>query len=226
MVWRNCQKSLMRLVTLLEKKVLDGLSLYAKKRTLNLEEMIFSQEDQPGAHSTLAEIACELNIDHLSVLCIIDQDFDLRPLRKRKVQKLTDSNIENHIIRSRKLLSKYSQKTLHIFSDEKIFKVKQLYNWHNDMVYVPKKMRKVEVPEERLFCKIEAFPKQIMVSVYWFWNLIKLNEPIAKVKVKYCCNVLLKKVISEINRQGNHNGYLFMEDGARAHTVKLTLEML
>ena len=118
----------MRLVTLLEKKVLDGLSLYAKKRTLNLEEMIFSQEDQPGAHSTLAEIACELNIDHLSVLCIIDQDFDLRPLRKRKVQKLTDSNIENHIIRSRKLLSKYSQKTLHIFSDEKIFKVKQLYN--------------------------------------------------------------------------------------------------
>ena len=114
----------MRLVTLLEKKVLDGLSLYAKKRTLNLEEMIFSQEDQPGAHSTLAEIACELNIDHLSVLCIIDQDVDLRPLRKRKVQKLTDSNIENHIIRSRKLLSKYSQKTLHIFSDEKIFKVK------------------------------------------------------------------------------------------------------
>ena len=71
------------------------------------------------------------------------------------------------MIRSRKLLSKYIQKTLQsaFFSDEKIFKVKQLYNSRNDVVYVPKKMRNIEVPEERLFCETEAFPKQIMVSV-------------------------------------------------------------
>ena len=28
----------------------------------------------------------------------------------------------------------------------------------NDVVYVPKKMRKAEVPEERLFYEIEVFP--------------------------------------------------------------------
>ena len=33
------------------------------------------------------------------------------------------------------------------------------------MVYVLKKMRKVEMPEERLLYETEAFPKQIMVSV-------------------------------------------------------------
>lgn len=33
------------------------------------------------------------------------------------------------------------------------------------MVYTPKKMKKVEVSKERLFCKIEAFPKQIIISV-------------------------------------------------------------
>ena len=33
------------------------------------------------------------------------------------------------------------------------------------MVYTLKKMKKVEVPEEKLFCKIEAFPKQIIISV-------------------------------------------------------------
>ena len=38
-------------------------------------------------------------------------------------------------------------------------------NSHDDVVYVPKKIRKVEVPEERLFCETEAFPKEIMVSV-------------------------------------------------------------
>ena len=42
----------------------------------------------------------------------VDQDLDLRPLRKRKVRKLTDSNTEKRMIRSRKLLSKYTQKTL------------------------------------------------------------------------------------------------------------------
>ena len=31
------------------------------------------------------------------------------------------------------------------------------------MVNASKKMRKVEVPEERLFCKTEAFAKQVMV---------------------------------------------------------------
>ena len=98
---------------------------------------------------------------------IIDQDLDLRPLRERKVQKLTDSSTGKRMIRSRKLLSKYTQKTIQtaFFSGEKIFKVNQLYNSHKDVVYVPKKMRKVELPEEISFCETEAFSKQIMVSV-------------------------------------------------------------
>ena len=38
----------------------------------------------------------------------------------------------------------YTQKTLEtaFFCDEKTFKMKQLYNSHNDVVYVLKKMRK------------------------------------------------------------------------------------
>ena len=39
-------------------------------------------------------------------------------------------------------------------------------------------------------------------------------------------NVLLKNMISEMNRLAKHNEYLFMQDRARAHTAKLTLEML
>ena len=59
------------------------------------------------------------------------------------------------MILSRKLLSKYTQKTLTaFFSDEKIFKMKKLYNSYNDVVYVQQKMRKVEVLEENFFCKI------------------------------------------------------------------------
>ena len=46
-----------------------------------------------------------------------------------------------------------------------IFKVNQIYNSHNNLVHVPKKMGKVEVPEQKLFFKILAFPKETLVSV-------------------------------------------------------------
>ena len=50
-----------------------------------VEEMILNQKVQPETHSTPTEIARELNIDFQSVSRIIDQDLDLRSLRKRKM---------------------------------------------------------------------------------------------------------------------------------------------
>ena len=48
-----------------------------------IEEMILSQEDQPGTHPTPADIAREPNIDRLSVSRVIDQVLGFRPIRKR-----------------------------------------------------------------------------------------------------------------------------------------------
>ena len=116
-----------------------------------VKEMIISQVYQPETHSSPAEIGRRW------VSSIIDQDLDLPLPRKLKVHKLTDS----------KLLSSYTQKTLQItfFSDKNLFKVKQLYNSHDNMVNVPKRMMKAGVPEERLFWETKAFLKQIMLSV-------------------------------------------------------------
>ena len=108
--------------------------------------MILSQEDQPGAHPTPADIASEPNIDCWSV----SRDLGFYPLTKCKVRKFTDLNLEKHMHHLRKLLSSFTQKTLQtaFFSDEKIFKVEKLYKSHpyNDVVYVLKKIRKVAVP--------------------------------------------------------------------------------
>ena len=156
-----------------------------------------------------AEIERKLNIDRWSVSCINDQD--LRSLLKRKLQKLTYSNIEKRMVSSRKLLPKYTHKTLRttFFSGKKTFKVKQLYNSYNDVIYVPKKMGKLEMLEERLFCKTEAHFKQIIVSVaiskagktsHFF---AELNT---KVNTKYYFNVLLTP---EMNRLAKYNEYLF-----------------
>ena len=116
------------------------------------------------------------------------------------------------MIRSKKLLSKYTQKTFQtaFFNDKKIFKLKQLYNSHNDVLHVLKKMGKVELPKERLFYENEAFFKQIMVSVV-VWKAFKTSiffvQPNKKVNAKYYCNVLLKKIIPEMNRLAKHNEY-------------------
>ena len=56
--------------------------------------IIFGHENQRGTHSTPAEIVRELNIDRQSVSCVINQELDLRLLRKRKVQKLANLNTE------------------------------------------------------------------------------------------------------------------------------------
>ena len=87
-------------------------SLPIEKNIKLVRELILSQEDQPETHSTSAEIARELNTNCQSVSCIIDEDLDLNLLRKLKVQKLTDSTTEKAMTRSRKLLSKYTQRTL------------------------------------------------------------------------------------------------------------------
>ena len=217
---------IVRLVTLLEKKVRTEENIEL------IEEMILNHEDQPGNHTTTpADIARETNIDRQSVSGANDQDLGFLPLTKRKVQKFTNSNVEKHMFHSRKVLSNFTQKTLQtaFFSDEKIFNVKKLYNSHNDVVHVPKSMWKVELPQERLFCETEAFPKQIMVSVEMSKvgkTSIFFVESNTKVEMKYYCNVLLKNMICEMNRLATHKEYLFMQAGARAYTAKLNLEML
>ena len=121
----------------------------------------------------------------------------------------------------KKVIFKVYSETLKtiFFSDEKKVKVTQLYNSHNELVYAPQKMRKIELPEERLFWETEAFSKQIMVSV----AIPKAGKTsifcwISKVNVKYYCNVLLKKMIADMNKLANHNEDLFMQDGATSHT--------
>ena len=98
------------------KKLLEKIEKIGGVARKEIKEMILSQEDQSGTHSSPTEIARELNIDRRSLSRITDQDLDFRSLRKRKVQKLTDSNTEKRKTRSTKL-SKY---TLIQASDEKI----------------------------------------------------------------------------------------------------------
>ena len=194
-------------------------------------ERIVSQEGQPGTHRTPTEISAELGIPVTTVQRIVDEDLNLEPLKKRKVQLLSDQDIEKRLVRSKRLLRIYTRAVLEtaFFSDEKIFKVRQQYNVQNDRVYVPKGTRKRDVDPERLLAERAGFPQQIMVSLAISRagkSPIFFVEPGTKVNAQYYCDVLLKEMIPAMNRLAKRKEYLFMQDGARAHTAKITLGML
>jgi hypothetical protein len=197
-----------------------------------VEEMILSQEDKPGTHSTPTEISLELGIPRSSVYRIIDEELALRPLKKQKVQRLSDVDMEKRLVRSQRLLRIFTMKALDnaFFSDEKIFKLNQLYNRKNDVVYAPKRVKKSEVSEERILREHAGFPEKVMVSVgiskAGKTSVLFVDEG-CTVNADYYCNNLLRRMIPEMNKLvKGKNKYLFMQDGARAHTARISLEML
>ena len=51
-------------------------SVRTEENIQEVEEMILSQEDDPGSHLTPAEIAKKLDIDRRSISRMIDEDLD------------------------------------------------------------------------------------------------------------------------------------------------------
>ena len=70
-----------------------------------IEEIILSQEVQPKAHHTPADIAREPNIYRRWKFLVFIQD-------QQKTTKFTYLNIEKHMVHARKLLTNFTHKTL------------------------------------------------------------------------------------------------------------------
>ena len=192
---------------------------------------LFSQEDAPCTHATPSEIASTLNISETSVRRIIKDDLQLVPFKKIRTQRLSQGNIQKRIERCPKILRQFDKKSLDraFFSDEKIFKVEQLYEPHNQVVYAPKGTMRMDIEDDRIYVERSGFNDQIMVSV----AVSKLGktsmffvEPGAKVNGPYYRNHLLADMIPEMDTLANHQPYIFMQDGARSHTATETVEYL
>ena len=144
---------------------------------------------------------------------------------------MSEADCEKRAEKSSNLLRIYTQPVLKnaFFSDEKILKVQQLYNAQNDRIYAPKDAPRLSVVAERLICERSGFPKHVMVSV----SVSKLGKTDihfvdlnAKVNGEYYRNELLGKMIPEMDSIAGDEYYLFMQDGAQAHTARATIEFL
>jgi len=64
--------------------------VYVNENTENVEDLVFSQEDNPKMHRLNREISCEIH--RLTVHRIIYHDLQLNCVKRRRTQQLTETN--------------------------------------------------------------------------------------------------------------------------------------
>jgi len=132
-----------------------------------VEDLIISQEDEPGTHRSTRQIARETGVSQSSVVQIVHKDLSLKCFKRRRAQELTASNRLARLVRSRQLLKRYPEHEVALmwFTDKKIFTVTALSNSQNDRVYAARDMLKKQIAAKRLLRTRNTFSQSIMVSV-------------------------------------------------------------
>ena len=133
----------------------------------SVETFVLSQEDWPDTNRTIRQVSPETGISRTSVHRIIHKELQLKCLKKKQAQDLTDANKIARLARTKQLLRKYPQRLVQsmLFTDEKLFTVTPPVNLQNDRVYVAVPMRKRQVAANRLLRIRSNFSKSFMVSV-------------------------------------------------------------
>lgn len=196
-----------------------------------VEEMIMSQESQPGTHRSLNEIAREIEVSRSTVRNIVHNDLKLKCLKKRHAQELTEANKLTRFVRAKQLLRDYPQSKVHFiwFTDEKIFTVAAPKNAQNDRLYVPTGTLKKQVSATRLLTTRSTFTKSVMASVgvssLGATELIFI-DPGVKINGAYYRDVLLSQQLLPAIRALSGEFFIFQQDSAPAHRAYDTVEML
>lgn len=196
-----------------------------------VEQLVMSQEDQPGTHRTVRQIARETALSQTSVHRIIHTDLRLKCLKKMRAQELTQANKFTRLVRCKQLLREYRKGQVHFiwFTDEKVFTVASPMNPQNDRLYVAAGTNKKTVSTERLLHTRPTFSKSVMVSVgvssLGSTDLIFV-EPGVKINGAYYRDILLSQHLLPAIREQSGEYFVFQQDSAPAHRAHETIAML
>jgi len=197
----------------------------------DVELLVVSQEDAPGTHRTIRQVARETGIPKTSVHRIIRKDLKLQCFKKRRAQELTEANKIKRLVCAKQLLRKYPEHAVSFiwFTDEKQFTVQPPVNLQNDRVYAELGSRKRQVSAERLLRTRSTFSKSVMVSVavsiLGTTELIFI-EPGVKINGAYYRDVLLGQHLLPAIRSVAGDFFTFQQDNAPAHRARDTVEFL
>lgn len=196
-----------------------------------VEELALSQENKPGTHRTVREIARELDVKKSTVHNIIKKDLKLKCFKRKRAQELSEANKVKRLICCKKLLLKYPSHAVSFiwFSDEKMFTLERPKNSQNDRIYAVTDTKKKQVETARLLRTRATFSKSVMVSVavsdLGRTGLIFV-EPGVKVNGQYYRDVMLKQEMLPAIRAISGDHYTFQQDNAPAHRARETIQLL
>ena len=194
----------------------------------HVEELICSQEGERETHHSTRQIAAELNISERSVRRIAREDLHLTSFRRVPAQIITDAMRQKRLERATALLRRFKVRDTKrvFFTDEKNFYLNPPVSNQNNRVW--SRGKKVDVRPSRLLVQREKFAKHIMVSAgVCFGGKGRLHfiDEKAKVDAQYYLRRLLPQLIEDCN-QLKPAGFIFQQDGAPAHTARVTQEWL
>jgi len=196
-----------------------------------VNDLVLSQENAPKTHRSSRQIARHTGIHQSSVIRIIHRDLELKCLKRRRAQLLTEQNRLARLTRSKQLLRKYPDYAVnHIwFTDEKVFTVEPPMNSQNDRVYAPKTTKKRDMAPTRLLQTRSTFSKSVMVSVAV--SKLGCTEPIfvdpgMKMNGEYYRQVLLSEKMLPVIKRVSGDMFTFQQDSAPAHRARETIGLL
>ena len=202
------------------------------KNIQETEELVLSQEDNPGSHLSQREIGRKLGVAQSSVNRIVKQDLQLRCFKKFRVEELKPGEKLRREERATELLRRYPNATSLRrvwFSDESIFTLNKRVNAQNDRVYGRHpEARRRQVTPERIEAASRSQGDRVMVggcvsamgktSLVFIDSCVRLNQHSYR-------QILEKHYFPDIREICGSN-WTFQQDGAPCHTAHSVVEFL
>ena len=194
--------------------------------TDEMEELICSQEENPGTHSSPREIGRDMGVSHMSVRRAV-KSRGINNFKRLKTPQMDQGTRKRRVERAKRLAGRFESNPRMIkkavWQDEKDFTFQVPTNSQNNRVY--RRGNKSNVPEENLFHPTKKLCKKLMVSACVSWygatQPFFVNEKGLKVNGVRYHKHLQKDLIPAIEKVVKRDDWMFVQDGAPSHRSKL-----
>ena len=193
-------------------------SACSSKNIKNIKDKI-----RRNPNRSMRQMAKEHKISKGSVRNIVKNNLKLHPYRIQKAQKPTEQANSSRVAKSKALITRLSNGALlnTLWTDEKLFTVEQAFNKQNNRILASSIANASDRIVERC-----AHPASVMV---WagvtsrFKTPLIFVEPGVKIDKHYYIDKILEAVVIPWARKTfKSKKWLFQQDGAPAHTARLT----
>lgn len=193
------------------------------------EELICSQEDEPGTHYSIREIAPHLEVGK-STVHRMSKKRKLNSFKRVSTPQMNEGCRMRRALRASNLLSRFSVHSLPrlAFQDEKDFTIQVKTNRQNNRVYG--RGLKKNIDPRRLYNESNKFTVKVMVSAVITWKGVSppffVGQAGLKVDSHRYLAHLQNDLMPAIEKMYPNKDFTFVQDSAPSHRAKIVQSYL